>query len=293
MMSCIELKSLEKSALDQVRGKAISEQIRIHLESCQFCQEQFQKLVEQYSLADEHFKSIPEKLIKGLTDSIQPKSNDQFTLTARMHTKGTLNQDVTAPIMTRAADSKPASKKQSYENKGVLSTQNGELLIRLMESRDTNITVLHLIAEDAEKYQNVPVRIEPLGLEFITDSQGRISLENVGLPTLEQMNIVVQTPRAVFDLKEMPQDWKEFIGKGEIQLRNADDEQLIIEFNPEGRKYRLTVRLEKSQLADGSQKIQIIANREGRNSRFETVNKGIAVFHDVAEPASLCVKVFG
>ncbi len=292
MKNCFDIKILEKRALDQVRGDEISHEVSGHLESCQFCREQFEHLVQQFKTADETFDSLPEELIQNLNESIIPKTQNTFTLIARNYAQVTSSQRGKSSILTRAADSSKRPQKR-YQNRGVLSTESGELIIRLIESSDEQIMNLHLIAVDAEKFQNVPVRIEPLGLDFITDDLGRIRLDKVDLPDIEQLKIVVQTQRTVFDLKEMPRDWREFIGKGEVRIQNAKDEHLFIEFNPEGQKYRLTIRLEKAQMSDGSQQIQIVANKEARSSRFESVKKGVAVFHDIEQPSSLSVKVFG
>lgn len=294
MTDCIHISKIEQAALNQVRGSDVPEDLSIHFDSCTFCRELFEGFVREHSETEKQFNSFPEPMIDALLESSGDDVSSKYSFIAEVSEFGRLSAGRGGfQLLTRAADNATSVKKPRYENCGVLATNNGDILIRLMRNTDTGILHLHLIAEDEDKYKHVLVRIEPGGLELFSDDLGRVGLENVDLPNLQSLKIIVSTPRAVFDLEQIGSDWKEFIGKGEIHLRNSENELLFVEFTPEGESYCLTVRLEKAQLSDGSQRISVLANKEGHALRSQPVDKGLAVFHEINDIPSLRVKVFG
>lgn len=293
MKSCIHTELLEKAALDQARGRGLAPQIQSHLADCNFCNEIFQELVDQFTMTDRYFHTFPETSIVDFANRLPRVPGNGFTHIAVPVYSEPVWQTTAQYSKTLAADSSSQSRQNRYANRGVLSTKDGEIIIRIIETIDSGVVVLHLISEDPDECRNVPVKLEPSGLELLSDEQGRLSLPKKDLPDLEHLKIAVQTPRTTFSLKEMVADWEEFIGKGEIMLRNSDEEELFIEFNPEGRNYCLTVRLNKSQLINGAQKVQILANKSVHMSHINQVDKGIAVFHEITESPALRVRVFG
>ncbi|NQT64536.1 MAG: hypothetical protein HQ556_16360 [Candidatus Marinimicrobia bacterium] len=293
MNLCIDIDVLEDAVLAKLNKRVIPKDITRHLAECAFCQERYDSLFSQYSEAAEIFPTLSEESITKAISSLSDESINPFYWTVTLWNDQRTTQSELRPRMTRAADSSSAPVNQSYLSKGVLSTEDGEIMVRLTKNSDTRDTVLHIISNDVEKYQNVLVSIEPLGVELMTDKMGRIDIGQLDLPKLEELKLVIKTPRTSFDLTALTQDWKEFIGKGEIQIKNASNDKLYIEFSPEGENYCIKVRLEKIQKSRQQQTIQITASKEGRQAILEPVKKGLAVFHEVSESPALRVKIFG
>ncbi len=289
---CIDIKQLEQSALHHLHGQTLPPAIEEHLEQCRFCREQFASLLGQYRIAEQQFTAFPETAIQALT-VVGNKPRSDYVLVASFLPATRVPVRSGHVINTRAADSANATRNIHYQNMGTLSTSDGNLLVRILLDSRGGDTWLHLIAEDADKIRNVPIHIDPLGYDTVSDNSGRVNLGNIRLPELETLKVSVHTPRAVFDLSALKKSWRELVGKGEILVKNQTNDQVYIEFQPEGSGYRLSVRLDTTQVSADLQKIQVVASKEYGAGSLHPVQQGIAIFHNVAEDASLQVKVFG
>ncbi len=296
MKTCMSITMIERVAYKKVQGNDLEIEQKRHMESCDFCNDMFQALVEEYAEVERQLSSIPSAMVKSLVDSSLAEAIPQkFEHTARVvDFRSTISTSINSGWPhTRAADNAPALKTPRFENCGVLTTNDGDILIRIMRNNETKTFEFHLIAEDEEKYKNVPVHIEPLGVECLSDDSGIVQLEGIELPSPRELIITVSSQRALFDFNQMAPEWHELIGKGEIRLENDENEQLFVEFTPEGQAYQMTVRLEKAQLSDGSQWITVSANKAGIDQYAQPVQKGVAVFHEINEIPSLRIKIFG
>ncbi len=293
MSKCLGIDVLEKTALNKLRGLAIPASVQQHLDECNFCSEQYEELKLQLGLAEQQFSTISESRVEKFANSLTGEPRAKYIFKAELIKMPASRLPQENSFNTRAADSARPARTTRFQNKGVLSTAGDEILVRIISDMQTGDTHLHLIADDEEKISNVPVLIDSLGREYTTDQLGRINLGKAELPSLDQLKLLIQTPRAVFDMSVLQQRWKELIGKGEIVLKNQDNDRLYIEFQPTGVNYRLSVRLDAIQLSGGLQKIQIVANKETDGDQLKNVKQGVAVFQDIAEESIVHVKVFG
>ncbi|MCF6238717.1 MAG: hypothetical protein L3J79_07895 [Candidatus Marinimicrobia bacterium] len=293
MSNCITINVLEKTALNKLKGLPLAQKTTAHLESCQLCREQFENLIQQFQLYEEQFEKFPEHILEQISNSITHKQPSAYIFEASLLKDTTELHGFDESFNTRAADSNPRPAVARFQSVAVLSTPESDLLVRITHDADQGNTWLHLIAENDEKVRHVPIRIEPTAQDYITDDLGRVNLGNQPLPVAEQLKVIVQTPRASFDMTILEQSWSELVGKGEIIVTNQANDQMFIEFQPQGETYRLSVRLHASQISGGLQKIQIVANKENGLNKIKAVKRGVAIFSEVTETALLRIKIFG
>lgn len=267
--------------------------IQQHLDQCSFCTEQYENLLEQFRQADEQFISIPKQMIDTLATSKAGGSENKFCIIAGYREENDTAKKQFPRIQMRAGDTSSPDPQTRYQNHGVLSADDGAILIRIIEDIQTQDISLHLIADDDQKVKNVPVTITPGQRELITDQFGRINLGSLELPQTKDLKVTIHTPRAEFDLSILEMKWRERIGQGEILVENQCNEHIYVEFQPEGETYKLVLRLDTSQIAEGKQKVQIIAEKESQPSRIGEVTRGVAVFHDVKPDQQIRVIIFG
>jgi len=293
MDRCINIETLERTAYKKWQGQTTDLDLEEHLGNCSLCREIYRGFIQQFSFTRDVYRQIPAELIESIGTGRTANKISSYSLVAQVWETESPDKPFGYMQMKRAADSPELSTKIRYRNHGVLSTDDGAIIVRIIEDIQNREISLHLIADDEQKVKNVPITITPGPHEVTTDQFGRINLGSLKLPRVNDLKVTIHAHRAEFDLSVLEMEWKERIGQGEILVENQCNEHLYVEFQPEGETYKLVLRLDTAQIAEGKQKIQIIAEKENQPSRVGEVSKGVAIFHDVSPDQQIRVIIFG
>jgi len=262
---------------------------RTHLQQCDFCRDRFHWLTSYYQRFQEEYEL-------SLTPNLRSVLGTQTDLAKqRTYIAYPFVSERVPPLPPKGFPILKADSKTDdpFENLGVLVTENQEVLVRVMRNTDTKEVTLHLIAESAEKYRNVLVRIPSLEGEYISDEHGRVSLGRVMLPSRDELFVEVQTPRATFELAslEFPQD--QLVAQTEVVLTNEQNDSIRVEFIPADLRYTLKVHLLTLRQKEEKSHLRVMVVRRSNGQRWmKAAQKGVAVFQGLQQNGELRIQVF-
>ncbi|MBN2355262.1 hypothetical protein JXO59_04075 [candidate division KSB1 bacterium] len=179
-----------------------------------------------------------------------------------------INDNILFPVM--GADL-PNDKKYRLAAKGgqveepyllySFSNEEGTLLGRVLQERDTGIVRFYLIGEDMEKVQGLKVELEDCKLDGITDLKGCIDFGRQG--ELQIRNVRVRTPVAVFNLSQVAEKCVDE-EKHLFTIRNPEHDEVIIEIDRGQPRTRYHVRCSRRIAPGESATLQVVAITDQR-----------------------------
>ncbi len=291
-MKCINEIELELIVLEEKLGKKeVDSRFGEHLQKCVYCNERAAQLKTFYGefkkISSEPVSLLEYRFIQDIAENFSRWIHIAYPLSF----KDTSQSSEGMPVVLAAA-SKDEKKLTPFNNLGVLTTKDGEILIRLIKTvKNGNIT-LHLISDHKQNYRNVLVTIPNVNGEFVSDDNGKVHLGNLSLPETTNLLVKVQTPCASFDLTPIDIWGTEEVAQTEIVLTNERNDSIKVEFVPSDLNYALKVHLLKIPSADENNHLRIMVTRGKQNPKIVETKKGLAVFQGLKRNGELIIKVF-
>lgn len=190
-------KLLEALADNDLSASGGGNEVRAHLEVCEFCRD----YIEDYRA---HGKVIGELLAAPLSGQItifldRLSREDRRGLVIELTALPTAN---VAPQNYLAADSPTPSLADSLSI-ATLYSENPEIVLRMMRDQGDDSRYLQLIAESIDLTANVLVCAPEIGAEIATDSGGRATLPASVTGNPAHLKWQIRLPEASFDLQPL------------------------------------------------------------------------------------------
>ena len=264
-------------------------QIESHLYKCAKCQEILSELEAYYEiLSKEMQKPIPVWLRERVEQTISPKRLS-FVLRPILY-KEEFGDDRQATYLLAARTRQEPEGKLAHLT--TLSSENDEIILRMMRDNLTGNTVLFVISESPEYYQNVLLKLSGVDQEFMTDANGRADLGNTELPDLPELKISVTVADDVFKLTAL-----------DSKIHKKDRPQEFILTGPSGDRLKFTLKqkdhatLLQIQILEIGGKaeygaLMIAVNRKGGEYELSQVSEGTALFQGFSKDDELEVRIF-
>lgn len=290
-MKCLTEIELELIVLDEKLGtEEVAPGVLEHLEKCAHCSERAAKLETFYG----EFKKISSEPVSLLEyrfiQDIARNFSRWIYIAYPLSFKDTRQSVVGIPAVLAAASTDVVQLKP-FQNLGVLTTQDGEILVRVIRTVKNSEITLHLISDHEQNYRNVLVSIPNVNKEYISDDNGKVHLGDLSLPETKDLLVKVQTPCASFDLTPLDIWGTEEVAQTEIVLTNERNDSIKVEFISSDLDYALKVHLLKIPSAD-NKRLRIMVTRGKRDPKIIKTKKGLAVFQGLKRNGELSIKVF-
>jgi len=286
-MPCLTLPQIENTVMRILQKASVDSRVHSHLKSCAFCRTRLNDMLNQSRSSDTQALREHPRLLR-LIDTLMNDQTPSHVFIAFPIEKNWARQQ----LPSLAADTRVASQRGMYINRGVLATADGDLLIRIIEHQGDGTTTLHLLSDAPEKVQHVLITIPNLGTEYFSDEGGKVYLGQVDLHKLDNLRIEVHTPHATFDLECLSPKIDEIVGRGEVEIKNPLEDRIQIEITPSGRHYTLKVLLEPLLQSNTGNRLRILVSRGTDRHYVQAPKEGVAVFSGLDSLDELRIQVF-
>ncbi len=282
-MKCIEKKELEIFVINEIGGTKIPQNISDHFLKCNFCANRIKEMRLFYNefMSQNNLPYSESEMHK--VEMILRKKNP-IIKTKLVHN---INQDYLKNnnYTIMHAETSNSGIQNLYENYAVLSSEDNDLLIRIIRNKRKDDFSIHLISEDEKKYSNVIIHIDGIDEDFVTDKNGFVNIGHMNLNRPELLNVVVNTPISEFELKP-------FDLNNEVIITNDTADSIKIEFLPGETNHILKVQLLKIKDYRNKDKLKIVFSMNDDMKISSTTENGIVVFHEVNKKNDIKIKVF-
>lgn len=239
-----------------------SKEVNKHIDICEMCRE----FCDYYhifidSLSKARKEDIPVKALK-MAEKIYHDALKTNVIRLQKLTTSDNNFDY-AVLLAADGEKGPI---QAIENLATFYSEDPEIVLRVMRDSTRWKDYLQLISDDPKQVSYVLVQIPELGKEYITDENGRATLEGEALKDHDKLKWQVKLPDALFELEPLRYD-PDRIEKTEemiLETENRDKIKVIFERRTEGKQITLNIlELEgKSEFKDA--KVIISHQRESK-----------------------------
>lgn len=131
-----------------------------------------------------------------------------------------------------------------------------DILARILQDRENGRVRLYLVAKNLEAIQGLRVVLEDSGLEGITDLAGCIDF---GIhPQLELTSVRIFSPAAIFSVAGIEEKFPDK-DKHQFIVKNADEEEVMIELERGQPANRLLIRSHKRTAHGETVTLQVVA----------------------------------
>lgn len=290
-MKCLTEIELELLVLKKKLGKKeVNPRFKEHVQNCAYCSMRTDRLEIFYGefkkSSSEPVSPLEYKFIQDITRNLSSWIHVACPLPFQdIHQSKDRLPAVLAAASTDVARLKP------FHNLGVLTTEDGEILVRLIRTEKNSHITLHLISDHPQNYKNVLVTIPNVDKEYISDNMGKVHLGNLSLPKATDLLVKVQTPFASFDLTPIDIWGAEEVAQTEIVLTNERNDSIKVEFIPSDLNFTLKVHLLKIPSAENNH-FRIMVTRGKQDPKMIKIKKGLAVFQGLKKNSELSIKVF-
>lgn len=230
-----ELRSfVNQDEIDADRQKEIAE----HLQTCEFCSE-FCESYEHYSRTPEYGAGQP------LPDKMRRLAENLFDTALRcsiIDLKPLVRTDDPTPVSHLAADG-VSDKRTGVHSVATFCSESPEVVLRVMRNPKEGGDYLQLLAEDARLAAHVMVQIPQLGKEYVTDADGRASVDLDADEDLEQLKWQIKMPEAVFSLEPLKYDPDKVEYAEEIVLQTERHDRVDVRFEGRTEGKLLSIRV--------------------------------------------------
>jgi len=289
MTKCLSEDWIELLAIDHTRDPAAV--LPQHLQVCTHCRSAYESMLIFYKMVSAEIATFS---TAATGDQQIEQVASQVCHTFLLHAMASDPELVAESTYQRvlAADSEtPTIPKAQVTNRGVLATADGRLLVRLLEHPDGQVAC-YLLADTAELYQHVLVRILNSNREYVSDHTGYVNLGKIELPGLNELGIEVSTPTKRFDLKTLFLDSETLIGESEITLPGQPARLVKLQIYPAGTNYSLKVSLLEKQDHARHATIKVMVVRQDHPPMVHPSVKGVALFQELIDPRTIQVNIF-
>lgn len=291
-MDCLSEIQLELFVLNERLSKQkFGLEVREHLEECAFCKRRIEHIDGFYREVENNLQKPTSPIENNLVQSLSRKLSKWIHIARPLPLLGRKRLSVSSPVVLAAA-STDTGVSLPFANLGVLTTEDREILVRLIKTMKNGEVTLHLISDNEQNYKNVLVTIPDVEGEFFSDENGKVHLGKVELPESDYLIVKVQTPCATFNLTSLDIWTTEEIAQTEVVLTNERNDSIKIEFIPTDIDYMLKVHLLKIPSAGEENRLRVMVTRGTKDPFVKRVEKGVAVFQRLRRNGELNIKVF-
>jgi len=188
-MECPDQKNLEHYVLDELFLKLANKKITSHLLECPFCQGRYIILKDFYS----QFRKELTYSITELPGYITVNRISGIKLKSQ-RPENVLDYSV------RSADNKSRKESGDIEKVAIFTTDEENMMIRLMRNIKSKEYILYLIADDPSLYEFVLISVDSLGKTYLTDANGKVELGHIEIDTPDDLVIQVHAPDIIYIL---------------------------------------------------------------------------------------------
>jgi len=263
--------------------------IESHLYKCAKCQEILSKLEAYYEvLSKEMQKPVPVWLRERVEQTIAPQRLG-FVLRPILY-KEEFGVDHQAIYLLAARSKQEPEGKLAHLI--TLSSENDEIILRMMRDNLTGNTVLFVISENPKYYQNVLLKLSGIDQEFMTDANGRVDLGNIELPDLPELKISLTVADDVFKLTALDSKIHKKDRPQEFILTGPSDDRL--KFTLKKKDHATLLQIQILELGGKTEygALRIAVNRKGGQYELSQVSEGTALFQDFVKDDELEVRIF-
>lgn len=290
-MKCLTETELELIVLKEKLGKkGVSPRFKEHVQECAHCSERAAQLETFYGefkkISSEPVSLLEYRFIQDIARNFSRWNHIAYPLSF----KDTPHSVVGVPVVLAAASTE-VIKLKPFQNLGVLTTEDGEILVRVIRTVKNGEITLHLISDHKQNYRNVLVSIPTVDKEYISDEKGKVHMGDLSLPETTDLLVKIQTPCASFDLTPLDIWSTQEVAQTEIVLTNERNDSIKVEFIPSDLDYALKVHLLKIPSAD-NKRLRIMVTRGRQDPKIIKTQKGLAVFQGMKRNGELIIKVF-
>jgi len=215
---------LEKFIRGLIEDEAIRDEIRDHVEKCEFCGE----YCEEYG---RFLKSAGSIIQDGLPPEAIKQEEKLFrgALSGRIIPLRSFMVESDNEITYLAADGEEKQQPR-VQNLATLYSENPEIVLRLMRDLDNKLDYLQVVSDDPEMADNVMIQLPDIDREFVTDKTGRATLENMPAEDWEKLNWQIKMPDAIFSLEPLAYDPDRVESSSQTILETAGGDRLKVVF---------------------------------------------------------------
>ena len=219
--------------LEQAEGQ----QLRQHLEVCEFCRE----FCDDYRLLYESLRAAQQ-------EELPPEAQ---ALADRLYHAALIGQVIPLRILGPRTDGSELPlaadgdrQAGSYSDQALtLYSEDPEIVLRIMSGPQPDDNYVQLISDDMSLVSHVLIQAPQLGREFVTDDQGRAELGDERLEITDEVKWQLKMPDAVFDLEPLTYDphKTEYSRQVTLQTDRQDKVEVTFERKTEGKQITLRV----------------------------------------------------
>ena len=213
------------------------EQIRQHLEVCEFCRE----FCDDYHLLYESLRAAEQ-------EELPPEAQ---ALADRLYHAALMGQVIPLQILRPGADEYELPLAADGEQQAAplpdgaitLYSEDPEIVLRIMRGPQPDDNYVQLISDDMSLVSHVLIQAPQLGREFVTDEQGRADLGSPPPVLTDDLKWQIKMPDAVFDLEPLTYDpdKTEYSRQVTLQTDRQDRVEITFERKTEGKLITLRV----------------------------------------------------
>ena len=275
---------LERYCDKVLEGLQLTE-VERHLAECEFCREycqQYRHLADEIAKSDDaKIDFYGQKITAGIIAQLENgKIIPLFIISA---------PGISIPRQM-AADG-PPEEKDFMHSLITLGSEDPEIILRVMHDPKTNSDFLHLIGENAEQTANVLVQIPEIGREFLTDINGRATIDTP-LTDIDKLKWQIKLPSAVFELEKIEYDAEKVESSSRTVLTSDRDDKIEIVFERKmsGAQINIRVLEIEGRAAEGTIRA-VVAQKDAFDSRLLKPNQA-AVFDIADSGESIKIRLF-
>jgi hypothetical protein len=223
--------------IDGTIDESAARQIREHLKLCPFCRE----LVEDQRLLSDFIRKAADETIPAKALKLAERLYRQALAGKVIPLQPLLPRDAERPLPLAAHGEHGPTPR--LVNLTTLCSENPEIVLRVMRDLDQGQDYLQLISDDPVFSAHVLVQVPELEREFMTDENGRVTLEGGAFDRPEELTWQIKMPDAVFSLQPLvyDPDKTEYARDIVLETERRDKIKVTFEGKTEGKQITIHV----------------------------------------------------
>ena len=255
------------------------EQIRQHLEVCEFCRE----FCDDYNLLHESLRAAEQ-------EELPPEAQ---ALADRLYHSALMGQVIPLQILRPGADEHvlplaadgDRQAGSSSDQALTLYSEDPEIVLRIMSGPQPDDNYVQLISDDMSLVSHVLIQAPQLDREFVTNDQGRAELGNERLEITDEVKWQVKMPDAVFDLEPLTYDPHKTEYSRQVTLETDRQDRVEVTFERKTEGKQITLRVLELDGRDDFGDIKVVVSTP-QTSRHAQIGNDKTVTFAIDDPDS-------